>query len=221
MTAESTFFARQTGLGFHAWLFLGGVYTQECLHWLGFPHWVQYIRSACCPPRYGPRSNKQTCAYTWRHMENGPLEQLFCGTTVTFLAPEVMHLCMCISCLRYILYVGHTWGTCAYRVCLVPPLPTHIQTKMLPTPAKFHYIFNLRDLSRIWEGLLQVQHETCTTVETVLALWSHECTRIIADRFTNHQVNATSLIYSLSIWFQWYVVYMYMVVLCVTVIPVS
>ena len=36
--AESTLFARQAELAFHAWLFLGGVYMQECLHWLGFPH---------------------------------------------------------------------------------------------------------------------------------------------------------------------------------------
>lgn len=57
------------------------------------------------------------------------------------------------------------------------------KTKMLPTPAKFHYVFNLRDLSRIWEGILKVRQPECETIETMLKLWRHECLRTIADRF--------------------------------------
>ncbi|VVC98542.1 unnamed protein product [Leptidea sinapis] len=57
-------------------------------------------------------------------------------------------------------------------------------TRMIWQQTKFHYVFNLRDLSRIWESILFIKRDELPSIKTALKLWFHECLRVISDRFT-------------------------------------
>lgn len=48
--------------------------------------------------------------------------------------------------------------------------------KLPPTPSRFHYVFNLRDLSRVYEGLLRSTGDTIQQPADLLRLWRNEVT---------------------------------------------
>ncbi|KAM3867513.1 dynein axonemal heavy chain 10 [Diretmus argenteus] len=54
-----------------------------------------------------------------------------------------------------------------------------------PTSSKFHYIFNLRDLSRVYNGLILTQAERFLTVTQFVRVWRNECLRVFHDRLIN------------------------------------
>jgi dynein heavy chain len=62
-----------------------------------------------------------------------------------------------------------------------------ISQELLPTPAKFHYTFNLRDISKVFQGMLMIRPRKCSTSETFVKLWVHETQRIFYDRLINEE----------------------------------
>uniref|UniRef100_A0A2K6TNM5 Dynein axonemal heavy chain 6 n=1 Tax=Saimiri boliviensis boliviensis TaxID=39432 RepID=A0A2K6TNM5_SAIBB len=58
---------------------------------------------------------------------------------------------------------------------------------LLPTPAKSHYIFNLRDLSKCVQGILQCDSGTIREEIQIFRLFCHECQRVFHDRLINNE----------------------------------
>ncbi|DBA69380.1 TPA: Dynein gamma chain, flagellar outer arm [Trebouxia sp. C0005] len=84
-------------------------------------------------------------------------------------------------------------------VPLTVTLWNKVSAKMLPTPAKFHYLFNMRELSKVFQGVILASRDrfmkksplgdlppfggSVTSPEGyLLGLWVHECQRVFSDK---------------------------------------
>lgn len=57
----------------------------------------------------------------------------------------------------------------------------------MPTATRFHYIFNLRDLANIFQGMLFATGDTCPDATNMIKLWVHESSRVYCDKLVDQQ----------------------------------
>ncbi|GAB0094127.1 Dynein heavy chain [Sergentomyia squamirostris] len=62
-----------------------------------------------------------------------------------------------------------------------------LQQDLPPTPSRFHYIFNMKDISRICGGILLTHPDYFKESRQIIRLWRNEFTRVIADRFVSNE----------------------------------
>uniref|UniRef100_A0A803YA76 Dynein axonemal heavy chain 1 n=1 Tax=Meleagris gallopavo TaxID=9103 RepID=A0A803YA76_MELGA len=62
-----------------------------------------------------------------------------------------------------------------------------ITSQLLPTPTKSHYTFNLRDLSKVFQGMLMAQPSNIKDKHHLLRLWYHESCRVFCDRLVTKE----------------------------------
>ncbi|KAG1695800.1 hypothetical protein DVH05_019139 [Phytophthora capsici] len=65
-------------------------------------------------------------------------------------------------------------------------LYTEVRANFLPTATKFHYVFSMRELSSLFQGLFMAKPEAYLNSSLQFCrLWTHECFRVFSDRMSS------------------------------------
>ena len=61
----------------------------------------------------------------------------------------------------------------------------NVATELKPTPTKSHYTFNLRDISKVFQGICSANDKSVVAVPDLVKLWAHENYRVFRDRMVS------------------------------------
>ncbi|XP_055022499.1 LOW QUALITY PROTEIN: dynein axonemal heavy chain 6-like [Boleophthalmus pectinirostris] len=87
-------------------------------------------------------------------------------------------------------FAGEAKACSSHIVDAAVEIYNRLSLDLLPTPAKSHYVFNLRDLSKCVQGILQCDSTYVKTKNQIFRLFCHECQRVFHDRLINNQDKA-------------------------------
>ncbi|XP_052130991.1 dynein axonemal heavy chain 6 [Frankliniella occidentalis] len=149
-----------------------GLYDREKLFWKEIKDVI--ITAACAPPGGGrnPLTPRFVRHFSMLHIpkpNEASLKVIFKSILRGFLSDFV----------KPILDMADSVVNAAIDVY------QRIMEDLLPTPAKSHYVFNLRDLSKCIQGVLQADNSNLREANDLLRLFSHECLRVFHDRLVN------------------------------------
>ncbi|XP_060697694.1 dynein axonemal heavy chain 6 [Hemiscyllium ocellatum] len=150
----------------------GGFYDREKLFWKEIQDVT--IAAACAPPGGGrnpvtPRFIRHFSMLCLPTPSEHSLKQIFQAILNGFLAEFTPAVKQCSISI----------------VEAAVEIYDRMSVDLLPTPAKSHYVFNLRDLSKCIQGILQCNPGTVRTDEQIFRLFCHECQRVFHDRLIN------------------------------------
>ncbi|KAB0805217.1 hypothetical protein PPYR_02187 [Photinus pyralis] len=84
-------------------------------------------------------------------------------------------------------FPGSVIAQCNSIVLAALTLHNKVSQTFLPTAIKFHYVFNLRDLSNIFQGMIFGNVETSPNVTSLIRLFMHESYRVYGDKLIDRQ----------------------------------
>ncbi|XP_006886407.1 PREDICTED: dynein heavy chain 17, axonemal [Elephantulus edwardii] len=122
------------------------------------------------------------------------LQRHFCVFAVSFPGQEALMTIYSTILAQHLSYRSAPMAVqkmSSHLVASALALHQKVAATFLPTAIKFHYVFNLRDLSNIFQGLLFSLVEILKTPLDLVRLWLHEAQRVYGDKMVDERDQET------------------------------